>query len=277
LQPGDIAALLLAVAGSVITSWLTGKLLPLDKPATETPQLTAKYQTLEMWVGLIWLILLAPAASVVIWRFLVRLGSTHASKLGEALILLVPSGIEWALAAVFPAMTLTVLLMWLCVRIYLGRQYAEYRRYEQIRWGASRIWIWSLFAILAGLSLLFAVALLDTYVLVTNERIRINPFFSRTERSYLYQEVRDIRTAASWIALAGNEVENREYVLCFKDGLSWSTDSHPGVLPDKLRLAQFISEQSGVPITELSVLSRKDQSCESALPPAKAPPRGAAQ
>jgi hypothetical protein len=105
--------------------------------------------------------------------------------------------------------------------------------------------------------------MIDCYAVFTADRIRINEFLSAGERSYGYEQVRVIHTAPKWVALAGNEVERREYVLCFQDGYSWNTSNAPGVVSQRDRrvMAELVSAKSKAPIVGFPLLTREKQSC----------------
>lgn len=211
-----------------------------------------------------WLLVLLPAAGFGGWRLLNRLADIRFARLRPFDLAFYPGRVEFGFVSVFLAAFVSVLLLWLAVRICLGSRYAEYGRYERLRWGIPPAWV------VAGLGIaltaffgLAAAALLDNYFALTADRIRINGLFSAGERAYAYPDVQSIRTAPRWIAPAGNQVDAREYVLCFRDGRAWITTWAPGVVsqPDRLRVAELVSERSEVPVTELPVLTKEHPSC----------------
>jgi hypothetical protein len=263
---GEIAAFLVTLAGGLLSSWLAARIFPLDHVPEQTADfasLKAKYRRWQLGLAGVWLCFLLPAASIVTWRVLTRCAETWYGRLGRAQIAFFPGFIEWGFPAVFLAGVISIVLLWTGIRIFLGPRYEEYSRYEALQWNLSPWTLWlGLIGLVAGPAL-FAAALLDCYVLFTPDRIRINELFSAGERTYSYQDVRVIRTAPKWTALAGNEVDRREYVICFHDGSSWSTIWTPGIVPPhgRRQLAEWVSVRAEVPIVEMSVLTGDARSC----------------
>jgi len=263
---GEIAAFLVVLAGGLLSSWLAARILPFGHIPQETADfvaLRAKYRRWQLGVLTAWLLVLLPLAIIVTWRILTRFASARYARLGRAEIAFFPGGIEWGFPATFLAAVISVVLLWLGVRLYLGARYEEYRRWETLEWGIGKWTPWLGLTGLFAASSLFALALLDCYAMFTPDRIRINELFSAGERAYRYRQVRAIRTAPKLVAPAGNEVARREYVLCFQDGNSWSTNWAPGIITqrDRRRLAELVSVEAETAIVELSLLTRKEQSC----------------
>ncbi len=247
-------------------SWLAGLVLRFGRGARETAEfaaLKAIYRRWEVGLTATWLLVLLPAAAIAVWRILTRVAATRYASLGRAEIGFFPGGVEFGFPAVFLGAVISLVLLWLGVRLHLGPRYVEYDRYEELKWGIPR------WAPAAGLFALFAAssagaaALLDCYAVFTADPIRVNEVFSVGGRAYRYADVRAIRTAPKWVAPIGNEVARREYVICFRDGSAWSTNWAPGSIigADRLRLGELVSRGSGLEVVELAVLARKDQSC----------------
>lgn len=263
---GDIAAFLVVVAGGLLSSWLVDRILPFHHKTRETADLKSlrqKYRNWQMGVMAVWFVVLYPIAAVLTWRVMTRFAAVRYAKLGRSEFSFFPGGVEWGLPAAFLAAAISIVLLWLGVRLYLGKRYSEYRRYETLEWGIGKWTPWlALIGIAAG-SLLGALALLDCYAVFAKDRIRVNELFAAGERTYQYKHVRSIRTAPKWIAPVGNEVARREYVFCFHDGTSWSTNWAPGAITqsDRQKLAELVAAFAEIEIAESSVLTRGDQSC----------------
>jgi hypothetical protein len=263
---GDISAFLVVLAGGLLSSWLVERILPFSHRPRETAELVALRNNYRrwQWIGTaVWLFVLFPILAVITYRILTSLAAARYAALGLPRFAFLPGGVEWGFPAVFLSAALSIFVVWLGVRLFLGPRYAEYRRYETLEWDVGRWVPWvGLFGICAGSSLA-AVALLDCYAVFTADRIRINELLSAGERAYRYDEVRTIRTAPKWAALAGNLVDRREYVFCFQDGTGWSTNWAPGALSrgERKRLAESVAAAAEISIEELPVLTRKDQSC----------------
>lgn len=275
MQPGDPVAVLATIVAGAVASWLIHKMLSAPRPrdtADDREQFNAHYQRFEATVMAVWLFVLAPATSFAAWRVLLRAREAYAARLGQAEITLAADLTTLAAAAFFVGMTTSAALLTFAGRVILGDRLAAYERYQAIRYPRLRHKVIPLCVVLVALSLLLAAAVIDWYVLLTSDRLRFNNFFSYAERVQRYEDVSAIRSAPGSIAFARNRIWRRDYVICFKDGSSWSTQSHPGILSarNKTRLARFVAEKSRIPISELEVLSRADQSCESPTVPAPA-------
>lgn len=256
-------------------------------------ELRGKYRKWLVRGFWLWLMLTPPTAGAM-WLLLIWLAEAQTRQRGEAMISLLPDGLTWALPAFFFGLLATVFPADLILRIILRGRYREFDRWQELEfgWNGEAMTRW-LYPVLGGLWLLFAAAILNWYVVLGEKEIRINAFFSPFEQVYRYEELTAIRTAPRFVAPLGNEVESREYVFSFQDGGAWSTrwspkrfifgptDLSPRVhapsndngsifhlarklveagndmgfsAEDKRRVAQWISEKSGVPITELDVL-----------------------
>jgi hypothetical protein len=96
----------------------------------------------------------------------------------------------------------------------------------------------------------------NTYVYATSSRLIIRGFLNTRERSYAYSSVSWIGTAPEVLQTSGRVTKKRVFVFRFADGSSWSTYedlsmSSPSVY---VALAHYVSEQSSVPIHDLSIL-----------------------
>src|SRR5262245_52381394 len=145
MNGGDLAAFLVVLAGGLLASWLVDRILPLRHKPEETAELaalSARYRRWQFSVIGVWLFVLLPATIVVTWRLLTRLAATQYRKLGPAEISFFPSDVEWGFPVVFLAAVISITLLWLGVRFYLGSRYAEYRRYERLQWGLGNWTAW---------------------------------------------------------------------------------------------------------------------------------------
>ena len=276
------------------------KLFPLEQQSVGSENVEELRSRYQKWLALsvwLWLVLALPTGAAI-WLFLIWLGEAQASRLGEAVISIFPDEIVWALAAFFFGLLAAVFPVELFLRLVLRGRYKEFDRWQELEYGwNSEAMARVLYPVLGALWLLFAGAIVDWYVVLSEKEMRINAFFSPFEQVYRYEELTAIRTAPRFVAPLGNEVEGREYVFSFQGGGDWSTRWSPARLvfkpqgqlaraqktrkdrhfssravfhsvrdlveagtqvgfssEDKRRVAEWISEKSGVPITELDVL-----------------------
>jgi hypothetical protein len=86
--------------------------------------------------------------------------------------------------------------------------------------------------------------------------VRFQSWFGLVRSTYPYSAVKDIRTSAQFRAPNGDLVQRREWIIEFADGARWKTSFNMFELTQatKAAVARFVSERSGKPIRELSVL-----------------------
>ena len=105
--------------------------------------------------------------------------------------------------------------------------------------------------------LTFGLLCLDWYVQFTKTEMRYQPLFGFALERHSYQDIERILTAPHVENPLGRVIASRRYVIVFSDGTSWTTNQDPsnhGFIRD--RMAQFVSERSGVRIEEVPLLTR---------------------
>jgi hypothetical protein len=204
---------------------------------------------------------IAFACSFAFWYLLDAVGAQVASQLPSARFALVQSGIYWlppALLLGFVAPAKLVDLI--AARLFGVEQLRGYKEFEEVRYqigpGAG-VFMAIAFPILCSL---FVALGLNHYVLVQEDRMVISGWMNITTRVLPYDGLVSIKTAPVLIAPIGSEVMRREFVLQFSNGQRWNTDNAPMSLrpQEKPRMVAFISQASGIPITEVPVLNRGD-------------------
>lgn len=100
---------------------------------------------------------------------------------------------------------------------------------------------------------------LNTYVQVRDDSFVVHPFFGLREHVYAATDVDSIKTAPKFVAPNGRVRYDRDYVVYFKNGDKWEARDLPSDSPyDERRVVEWLSEKSGVPITEISVFQTSD-------------------
>jgi hypothetical protein len=222
--------------------------------------LRGEYARWEL-LGLPLYLLFAPIGTYLCWQlFLGVSDGVGFIETNEGLFLW-PAPIAWLL----PAMFFGLILSWppidFIYRRMLRERYPEYVAYQSRRFGINfQKLLFPFYAFLAGLSALFVLLLANCYVHITPEHIRINPFFGVSERVYPYAEVSNIRTAPAFIAPNGNRVDRRLFIVTFSDSRTWNTNDNPSDASESevVAVIRAISERSGKPISEVSLLMRED-------------------
>lgn len=256
-QAGALAA--------TITVPIAMALLAKAFPAKSSPQSAAtleslkrKYAKWENRLKFVYLALWVPVTAAI-WLPLQTISDWHGQLLSPAESRITPGPIFWFIPAFFLALVLSAMpLAWLTKK-WLGPNFHEYETYIRLktkydidRVNRSLYWI-------VGVLFTLAVFLgLDWYVLVRADALVVNPLLGFGETVHPYTDVITIQTAPRLIAPNGNIVWRREFVVRFRDGQTWSTNSIPANMreAEKRELATLISKRSGTPIEEIAVFQK---------------------
>jgi hypothetical protein len=204
---------------------------------------------------------IAIACSLTFWYLLDVVGTQMASRLPSARFTLVQSAFYWLLPALLLGFIAAAKLVDLIAAWLFGvEQLKGYREFEEVRYqigpGAGMF----MAIALPILCIMFVALGLNHFVLVQEDRMVISGWINKTTRTLPYDSLVSIKTAPILIAPIGSEVTRREYVLQFKNGQRWNTANAPMSLThrEKSRMIAFISQASGIPVTEVPVLNRSD-------------------
>jgi hypothetical protein len=105
------------------------------------------------------------------------------------------------------------------------------------------------------------MALLNWHVLLTPATLEVNGLWASEPRRYSYDRVMQIRVSER-VESADGSVEDRfGFALYFDDGWRWSSLRDPShATPAELReVVSYVSEQSGIPAAEISLLAKSEQ------------------
>jgi len=264
--------------GLALTFWLLRKFLPApakaEKAEAEKPEVSLNKEQAQKytgWCGVLWLI-----AWPVTWLFLTWLFSGiatlwYAKRFPEATFALTPGWLLYLLPAAFPSMATAAYIADRALRLIMGaRNYQELDSYTTqfsgINW-QPLIRPVIIFVILSAI--IPFLVMINWYVLFTPEHIVIKPAFSKSRITQQYSDIENIRTASAWVdRRKGHEriVPDRQYIIQFRNGEKWITkdgynfpetyNSPARLTPEqKAQILAFVSQKSGVPITEMKVLN----------------------
>jgi hypothetical protein len=225
-----IVSFVLVAAIPLLNWWLARKypVLKLSPGAATLEELTHKYRKWEGRITFIYLVFCA-VATFVIYLFLHFAALWRAQAMqfdAQSFVFFADGPMLWT-SALFIALLCSGYVLTPLINYLLKGHYAEYERYtaRKLNFDFYRVKKW----LVIGVSTLIAVLLLaffDTYMLASPEGIRFNPILGG-ERRYVYTDLDEIVTAPILIAPNGDLVYRRVYLLKFKDGTSFSTDSLP--------------------------------------------------
>jgi len=159
-----------------------------------------------IYIGLLWMLPYPVPQS----------GSNHYVMLPDKAFFMLPA----LFLGIFAGGMLTDLLY----RILLGKRYAEYTLYGNLKFGVDG---WRVVKILALIIIIPSVLLtflaMGCYARFTDDQIITNRFWGIGEESRFYKQISRIKSVQMIKAPNGNIVENPYHVLHFDDGSIWST------------------------------------------------------
>lgn len=141
----------------------------------------------------------------------------------------------------------------------LGERYKGYALFHKMKWGVEekRIMLPMTIIITLGVSVM-AGLLLDNYAIFGKEEITVNRFLSFREEIHTYDEVQEIIASNKYVDRIGSTHESWRFIINFNDGSMWYSLWNPGYFSteETKAIADLISNQSGVPIRHVDVLTR---------------------
>lgn len=252
-----------AAVGVPLVLALFARLFP-TKPAPASGRsaeyLTREYTKWERRAGFLYLAIAVPFG-LLWWVLLIHLGSWVDQRLPAAEYTMTVGRLYWMLPAMALALVSAARPTELLLRRVLGVRYAEFMEYQSVKYRFDAIRVNRL--VFGGCVLGCAVFIFlgfDFHVLVQSDRLIVNGYFSVVERVRPFDTIAEIKTARKLIALNGNTVHRREYVMTFRSGGTWSTNYLPDGFPGerKPQVMEYISRASGVPIREVEVLQHHE-------------------
>ncbi len=237
-------------AGLALLGWLATRWRPVvSQPGamSESRARSILVSALVAWLGL------SVLAAWQWWRVLCWVGDGIRRAHPDAFMTLTVGGVEWALIAALLGSVVAAVLVEVALRFALGERYRRWARTiggdeeddddaSDPHQGAAGV-----FAVVGGVAGLLAGVLLlafaDWYVIVTEEAIHYDPFWSPFERRIAYDEVSEIHRLdhikdrwRGWIVLRVATV----------DGTEWVSHPHPGRLSnaDVSAIARFADGRS---------------------------------
>ena len=167
--------------------------------------------------------------SAALWYPLHLLAQARAEAMRadpEALVFFMDGAALW-IPAFFMALLASGLLIDPIVKALLKERYAEFERYNALRFGFDQRRVLKGFAIVICTAFALSVfALLDAYCVASERELRVNPLIG-LERRYAYADIAEIVTAPAFVAPNGNTVHKRFHLVKFRDGTSYSTRNMP--------------------------------------------------
>jgi hypothetical protein len=241
-----------------------GRLFPLRRApdARSLDDLRAEYGRWDAISALVTTVAAAPLAYAW-WRLFLAVAPGVGFASDGDVFSLRPTGVFWAPPAMLLGILCAAPILDQVLKRSLGPRYREYEEYVSLRNGFdSKRLAAPVFVVFGALAVVGALAIFDWHVRFAASEIRLDPLLGVGERTISYADVKAITTAPAFVAPIGRTVERRTYVLRFSDGSTWNTGQDPsGATCDDLRaVMETIAQRSGVPITEVPVLTRRDLS-----------------
>ncbi len=246
-----------AVLASALAVVFLGKLYPASRPKVSDrsrAELKKEFHSWLQWQLLLFFVLMVPCA-LVCRDAVMFIAGLIPLDIPQAGYVLIPSRMYWLLpggaAAVVP-------VAWLTDRVYervLKERYADFELYESLFYKYDvRTAHRHLGAILAVFVCAAIWLSAHWYTYFMPDGIVLNALLRIEEERFSYTEILDIQTAPRFRAPAGNVVNERRYVIHFRNGRSW--DSNTTIAEDAPMedIIHYVSQHSGVRVDELRVL-----------------------
>ena len=254
----NLAGLIAAAIAIPLVYGALRKLFPVDsRSATKESyeELERKHHRTEVIGILSFFFVFTPTLGYAWWVVFVQLAEAHVAKLGDPVLSIIPHTVYWIFLVFFAGAITGAFPADLLVRICERGRYAEWIRYQELKYGFRQESTWFLLPILVVPTLVAALLMLNWYVVLTEDEVRVNPFFS-SEHVYRYDEVAEIRTAQRLVRSGDTVRRHHLYAFTFEDGYVWSTRQGPTGEGQKIwsDVARIISERSGVAISEVDIL-----------------------
>ena len=259
MVPASLKFVAAMMAAGIAMAILKG-LCPAAKPAPggrSKADLKKEFHRWFQYPPFVFLAFMVPS-TFLSWKLLLLIAGLMPLEIPEEGYALVPPREYWILPAMmFVAPAPAGLLTKRVFKLLLKDRYPDFARYVDLESGIDDSALEK--PVIATLGVLAALAIwlsAHWYVYFTPDEIVVNRLFRLREERFAYAEVSEIQTAPAFVSSLGKRVHRREYVVRFRNGRSWSTDSTLAADQPALVLAivRYVSERSRVPIEELRVL-----------------------
>jgi hypothetical protein len=197
----------------------------------------------------------------VSWVVLVGLAGEHFYAREGEVYWLSPATLVWGVPAFFSGILLATWPTDLVYRRLLGDRYAEFRDYQARKFGYDGPRWLPLFYLVFGTATAGMIAVLfDFYVCFGPNSIEIDEMWTGRPYRYAYDQIIEIRASDWRESVRGDLVQHYTLALHFSDGNVWSSNRDQWYEGrQRLReIAAYVSARAGIPIVELSVLSRAE-------------------
>jgi hypothetical protein len=181
------------------------------------------------------------------YHTLLDLEARQIAQLGPSIALITPTIYYWMILSLFLGMISSAPLLHLCYKALLRDTYPDYVLYNNMRVGFDT-WkmVRRLALVIVPPVLLLALLGTNTYMIVTETGMTVNPFCRFNEQHHLFSDVQAVKLASHFRALNGKAVARPHFVFEFNDGTKWTTrDWLREVDPENdAKLAAFIAKKS---------------------------------
>jgi hypothetical protein len=182
-------------------------------------------------------------------RLLIGLDNWCLSKLSPSRYLIKPGFVVWIVPSLLLAIISMALPLDLLCRLMLRRNYAEYLRMENLRYGFDGTKAFIAFAIpTVTLSGLFVGLACDWYLQVTDDYIAWNRLWSLTERRYSFSEVKRLIEIPEERAPNGHVKHVQRHFIVFTDGTVWGSEEMGSVWYSYVyehEMLEFVESKTG--------------------------------
>jgi hypothetical protein len=224
---------------------------PLDSVTNESlAELSTRYKTRDRWGN--WLGFLVFLILAVVYYFAIAAWAEFACRnVAEANHLLRPFAVEYGVYAVFLSLTSSTYFMLVALRLLLGpTEFRIYMAYcgQRMPWhfDLSKAFLW-FFLILFSLVAVVSLMRTGMYTAFTDNALEVSSFGSfGVPTAHRYADVRGIYFIKMHHARF-KDIPDPHFVIAFKDGYSWETDSKSGgvKLEKEKEAVQFVMQRTG--------------------------------
>ncbi len=182
------------------------------------------------------------------WGCLSTLATIQISHIESGKYLIPQHQDIWILLAFFMGLILSSIPLHFLYLTLLGKErYGEYTEYADRKHGVNGLKVFTCLASgIVPVCLALTFLALDSYTRVTDDAFVVNRFFGIGEKSYGYDEIKNIKLTKSFEAPNGNIVRRDEYTIHFTDGTDFEflNALHDIKFEQEKEIIEFVSARS---------------------------------
>lgn len=215
-----------------------------DQTIKELSKKYLKYDLLQ--IGL--LLFLTLLLTVVFYNLFLWLSDFRVSLFENTIFAVKSYRAGLIIASLFTAMLTASMLLVYSGKLILKNNWAEYLAYNNFKYGFNYERITTLvikcFAVITSILIILTF---DYFTVFRTDNIILNGFFSLGNKTYLYSDIKDISDVQKCKAPNGNILQDRHFLIEFKDGETWNSKESGYAVYDKdIKIIELIKAKSGL-------------------------------